>query len=60
MAGRVLMVEISGGRVRGRPRLDWMDGCEGGLRQQRNDGGDCATMRKRSESVECPGTYVTE
>ena len=26
MARRVLMAEISGGRVRGRPRLDWMDG----------------------------------
>ena len=23
---RVLMVEVSGGRVRGRPRLGWMDG----------------------------------
>ena len=23
---RVLMAEVSGGRVRGRPRLDWMDG----------------------------------
>ena len=39
-------------------RLDgW---CEGGLRQQRNDGGGCATMRKRLERVESPGTYVTE
>ena len=39
-------------------RLDgW---CEGGLRQQRNDGGGCATMRERSERVESPGTYVTE
>ena len=36
-------------------RLDgW---CEGGLRQQRNDGGGCATMRER---VKSPGTYVTE
>ena len=26
MAGRVLMAEVSGGRVRGRPRLGWMDG----------------------------------
>ena len=26
MARMVLMAEISGGRVRGRPRLDWMDG----------------------------------
>ena len=26
MARRVLMTEVRGGRVRGRPRLDWMDG----------------------------------
>ena len=26
MARRVLMSEVSGGRVRGRPRLIWMDG----------------------------------
>ena len=26
MAIRVLMAEVSGGRVRGRPRLGWMDG----------------------------------
>ena len=40
MTRRVLMAEVSGGRVRGRPRLGWMDGwCEGTLRQQRNDGG---------------------
>ena len=26
MTRRVLMAEISGGRVRGRPRLGWMDG----------------------------------
>ena len=33
-------------------RLDgW---CEGSLRQQRNDGGGCATMRERSERVESP------
>ena len=24
--GRVLMAEVSGGRVQGRPRLGWMDG----------------------------------
>ena len=35
-----------------------LDGwCEGGLRQQRNDGGGCATMRER---VERTVTYVTE
>ena len=39
-------------------RLDgW---CEGGVRQQRNDGGGCATMRERPERVESPGTYVIE
>ena len=26
MALRVLMAEVNGGRVRGRPRLSWMDG----------------------------------
>ena len=26
LARRVLMAEVSGGRVRGRPRLDWRDG----------------------------------
>ena len=26
MARRVLMAEVSGGRVRGRPRLGWMEG----------------------------------
>ena len=61
MARRVLMAEVSGGRVRGRTRLGWMDGVKvRGLRQQRNDGGSCATMRERSEIVESPGTYVTE
>ena len=39
-------------------RLDgW---CEGGLRQQRNDGEGCATMCERSLRVESPGIYVTE
>ena len=38
-----------------------LDGwCEGGLRQQRNDGGGCAIMRERSERVESLGTYATE
>ena len=32
------MAEVSGGRVRDRMRLGWIDG-EGGLGQQRNDGG---------------------
>ena len=33
---------------------------EGGVRQQRNDGGGCETKREKLESVESPGTYVTE
>ena len=38
-----------------------LDGwCEGGLRQQRNDGGGCVTIGKRLERVESLGTYVTE
>ena len=55
MARRLLMAEVSGGRVRGKPRLGWMDGVKG--LGNRNDGGGCATRR---ESVESPGTYVTE
>ena len=39
-------------------RLDgW---CEGGLVQQRNDGGGCVSIHKRSERVKSPGTYVTK
>ena len=70
MARRVLMAEISGGRVRGRQRVERVRGrhhpsrldgwCKGGLRKQRNDGGGCATMREISERVERTGTYVTE
>ena len=57
MARRVMMEEVNGGRVRGRPTLGWMHGwCEGGLGQQRNDGGGRASMRKRSERVESPST----
>ena len=38
-------------------RLDgW---CEGGLGQQRNDGGGCASMHERSERVGSHGIYVT-
>ena len=31
MARRVLMAKVSGGRVRGRPRLGWMDGVKAAL-----------------------------
>ena len=47
-----------GGYEGDRGRLDgW---CEGGLGQQRNDGGGCASMRKRSEGVESPSINITE
>ena len=59
MIRRVLAAEVSGGRVRGRPRLGWMDGVNVAL-FNRNDGGGCATMLERSERVESTGTYVTE
>ena len=34
MARRVLMREVSGGRVRGRPRLGWMDGVKVAMRKR--------------------------
>ena len=52
IARRVLMAD---GTRETEVRLDgW---CEGGFRQQRNDGGGCATIRERVESL---GTYVIE
>ena len=60
MARRVLMTEVSGGRVRERPRSGWMDGVNFSLGQQRNDGGGCASMHERSERMGSPSTYVTE
>ena len=54
MVRRVLKAEASVGRVRGRPRLGWMDGVKVAL------GGGCGTMRARPERVESPGTYVIE
>ena len=32
--------------------------CEGGLGQQRNEGGVCRSIRKRSENVESPIVYM--
>ena len=54
MARRVSMAEVSGGRVRGRLRLGWMDGVKVAL-GNRNDGGGCVSIRKRSGRVESPG-----
>ena len=54
MAGRALMTEVSGGRLRGRPRLGWMDGVKVALGYRGSRG--CASMSERSERVESPGT----
>ena len=35
MERRVLMVEVSGGRIRGRPRLGWVDGVKVALGNRR-------------------------
>ena len=59
MARRVLMAEVSGGAGTRETEVRLDGWCEGDLRQQRNDGGGCATMRERPERVEGPGTYVT-
>ena len=56
MARRVLMVEVSGGRVRGIPRLGWMDSVKVALG---NRGMTVEAARKIGKSGE-PGAYVTE
>ena len=61
MARRVLISEVSGGRVRGRLRLFWIYGVKVALGSRgMTVHGGCATMRIRSVRVESPGTYVTE
>ena len=47
MVGKVLKADVSGGRVRGRPRLGWMDGVKMALGNRREDGGVYATMYDR-------------
>ena len=51
MARKVLMAEVSGGRVQGIPRLGWMDGLKVALGQQRNHGGGCAKDRKECRAL---------
>ena len=45
MARKVLMAEVSGGQGTRETEVRLDGCCEGGLRQQRNDGVGCATMR---------------
>ena len=56
---RVLMAEVSGGRVRGRPRLGWMDGVRWPWATEEWRWRLRVNARK-IERVESPGTYVTE
>ena len=56
MVRRVLMAEVSGGRVRGRPRLGWMDGVKVALG---NRGMTVEAARKIGKSGE-PWYIVTE
>ena len=57
MARRVLMAEVRGERVQGRPMLGWMDGVKVVFGSRGMTGG-CATMRERWEEVESPFAYV--
>ena len=59
MARKVLMAEVSGGRVRGRPRLGWMDGVKFTLGNRGITVEAACPMHVKSERVESPGTYVT-
>ena len=61
MARRVLMEEVSGERIRGRPRLGWMDGVKVALG---NRGMTVAAARQCAKDQKdlraLAGTYVTE
>ena len=56
-ARRVLMANVNGGRVRGRPRLGRMDGVKMAL-GSRGMTVKAQTMCKREEGVKSPGAYV--
>ena len=61
MARRVLIAEVSGGRVRDRPRLFWMDGVKVALGNRRmavEAANPCAKDRKEWTAVHC--TFLTE
>ena len=60
IARRVLMAKVSGGRVRGRPRLGWMDGVKVALRNRGMTVEAALQCVKDLKKVESPCTYVTE
>ena len=54
MARRVLMAEVTGGRVRGRPRLGWMDGVKvafGNSEMTVEAAQQCAKYRKERKAL---------
>ena len=59
MVRRVLMTEVSGGRVRGRPTLGWMDGVKVAF-GNRGMTVEAARQCRKIGKVESPGTYVTK
>ena len=61
MAKRMLMTEVSGGRVRGRPRLSWMDGVKvpmGNIGMTAKAARQCAKYQKEWRTL--VHVYVTE
>ena len=58
IARRVLMAELSGGQVRGRPRLGWMDGVKVAF-GNRGITVEAACQCAKDRRVDSPGTYVT-
>ena len=59
MARRVLMAEVCGGRVRGRPRLRWIDSVKVAL-GNRGMMVEAAQQWAKDRRVESPGTYINE
>ena len=60
MARRVLMAEVSGLRVRGKPRLVWMDGVKVALGNRGMTVEAAPQSAKDRKEGGSPGTYVTE
>ena len=60
MARRVLMVEVSGGRVQGKQRFGWMDVVKVALGNRGMTVRVRSNPRKIGKSGESTGTYATE
>ena len=55
---RVLMAEVSGGRVRGKPRLGWMDGVKVALGSREMTVEAARQCAKDEERVESSSAFV--